>query len=74
MQLNMRDVEGISRDSFVPLSRGQIKQCLAFGRGEVAQHVSNMFVGKYAPEACISTSKLLPRGILFLDQIVVIRL
>lgn len=58
MQLNMRDVEGISRGSFVPLSRGQIKQCSVFGRGEDAQHVSNIFVGSHAPQACISTNKL----------------
>lgn len=58
LQLNMRDVEGISRASFVPLSRGQIKQCSAFRRGEDAQHVSNMFIASHAPQACISTNKL----------------
>lgn len=70
----MRDVEGISRASLVPLSGGQIKQHSAFGRGEDAQHVPSIFVGNHA-QACISTSKLCsPEGDFCLDQIVIIRL
>lgn len=44
MQLNAKDVEGMSRAGFDPLSRGQTEQCSAFGKGENAQNVSNVFV------------------------------
>ncbi|NXA16441.1 DYH5 protein, partial [Sapayoa aenigma] len=50
VQVNMRDIEGTSRASFVPLSRGEIKQWSAFGRGEDPQHLFNIFVCQHAPQ------------------------